>query len=862
MATLEPKHVVLAVFGGLFLSYIPAPARGVEPRAKVESGPTAAEEVAANAIWAAAAFGDREGAEPARATKRLMLVHEDVAGDTKVGRCGFGTPMRLGEKTYTRGIGVNSRCVLRVLTTQPAARFVADIGLDRNVDNTAASVTMHVSVDGKDRFQTPVLRPDGKVQAIDVPLDGATTFDLVVNDGGDGRGWDQADWADARVVLQDGTQLWLDELANQASPACALPFSFIYGGQPSSEILPQWQRQVSSEQIDATRTRRIVTLTDPKSQLEVQAVATVYTDTPGVDWTLFFTNRGPQDTPVLEQVRAVDTTVSLSLGATPVIHRLRGSTCAADDWMPFDESLPPGKRVEFGAVNGRSAADSPFFTVDWGSGGVVTAVGWSGQWRGEVEHTPGRVVRIQAGMQHLRLSLRPGESIRSPRVMQLYWSGGDQYRAYNLFRQTMLAHIVPRCDGRTAMPPIVHLSTSFYELNGTTEANVLSHLEAVKGLGFEMFWLDAYWTRDGFPAGMGHYGFPIERVEPRDRFPRGIQPIRDAVHQAGLKYLMWFEPERVHPGTAIAQEHPEYVISPGGDGSGLFNLGLPAAREFMTRYLMTVIKEYGLDCLRIDFNIDPLPYWEFLNQQDPARVGIGEIRYVEGLYRMWDDLLSAYPHLLIDNCASGGRRIDLETCARSLPLWRSDNTCDMVGSDPGRIAHAAIKNQLMSLGLNRYVPLSTVGQMGTTPYLFRSGFNGGIAFAEDCRGADFPRDQLRQAIAEGQQIRPYWLGNFYPLSDPTLDPAAWCVMQYHRAAESDGIVVCFRRERSPYASFDCALREVDPAADYEVIERPGYPSSPPMTVKGAQLQRYRAVIDSQPGSLILEYRRAAPRQEK
>jgi alpha-galactosidase len=277
---------------------------------------------------------------------------------------------------------------------------------------------------------------------------------------------------------------------------------------------------------------------------------------------------------------------------------------------------------------------------------------------------------------------------------------------------------------------------------------------------------------------------------------------------------------------------------------------------------MTVIKEYGLDCLRIDFNIDPLPYWEFLNQQDPARVGIGEIRYVEGLYRMWDDLLSAYPHLLIDNCASGGRRIDLETCARSLPLWRSDNTCDMVGSDPGRIAHAAIKNQLMSLGLNRYVPLSTVGQMGTTPYLFRSGFNGGIAFAEDCRGADFPRDQLRQAIAEGQQIRPYWLGNFYPLSDPTLDPAAWCVMQYHRAAESDGIVVCFRRERSPYASFDCALREVDPAADYEVIERPGYPSSPPMTVKGAQLQRYRAVIDSQPGSLILEYRRAAPRQEK
>ena len=396
-------------------------------------------------------------------------------------------------------------------------------------------------------------------------------------------------------------------------------------------------------------------------------------------------------------------------------------------------------------------------------------------------------------------------------------------------------------------------------MNSSTEANVLSHLEAVKGLGFEMFWLDAYWTRDGFPAGMGNYGFPLERVEPRDRFPHGMQTIRDAVHQAGLKYLMWFEPERVHPGTAIAKEHPDWVISPAGDGSGLFNLGLPAAREFMTRYLTAVIQEYGLDCLRIDFNIDPLPFWEFLNQQDPARVGMGEIRYVEGLYQMWDDLLTTYPHLLIDNCASGGRRIDLETCSRALPLWRSDNTCDMVGSDPARIAHAAIKNQLMSLGLNRYVPFSTVGQMGSTPYLFRSGFNAGIAFAEDCRPADYPRDQLRQAIDEGKRIRPYWFGDFYPLSEPTLDSSAWCVMQYHRPVESDGIVVCFRRERSPYASFDCQLRDIDPAADYEIQPFSGYQPASPVTIQGRELQNYRAVIDEKPGSVILEYRRVSPR---
>ncbi len=49
-----------------------------------------------------------------------------------------------------------------------------------------------------------------------------------------------------------------------------------------------------------------------------------------------------------------------------------------------------------------------------------------------------------------------------------------------------------------------------------------------------------------------------------------------------------------------------------------------------------------------------------------------EIRYIEGLYTFWDELRLRHPNLIIDNCASGGRRIDLETVSRSVALWRSD----------------------------------------------------------------------------------------------------------------------------------------------------------------------------------------------
>lgn len=816
--------------------------------------PDMAAQIALNRQWAEQAFS-ATAAAPRRASS-LAIAHEDVAGDTKVGRCAFGGPIRLGDRIYPRGVGVNSTSVLRLSLVKPAARLRAVIGLDRNVDGTAASVRFHVQVAGKDLLVTEIIRAGAPPREIDVPLGGATEVGLVVDDAGDGRGWDQGDWADARVVLEDGTEVWLDDLARQARWLPALPFSFVYGGKPSAQLLGAWQRTEAVEARDDGTVHKALTLSDPATGLQVKAVCTIYTDTPGADWTLHFTNTGAADTPVLEQIRPLDVTAEIGIGSEVMLHRLNGSQCQPDDWLPFDQAVAPGQKIEMSTANGRSSSISPFYDLEWGGGGVITAIGWSGQWTASVELRQGKL-RSQAGMANLHLVLHPGETVRSPRILQLQWSGEPGAEgARNLFRQTMLAHIVPRANGRPTRPPIAYLSTSFYELNNSNEENVLSHLRATRGLGFEVFWLDAYWTGpSGFPDSMGNYGLPLESVEPRDRFPHGLASIGKAVREAGLGFLMWFEPERVAPGTRLAREHPQWVISPGGDGSGLLNLGLPAAREYMTAYLDAAIKEYGLAWLRIDYNIDPLGFWQHMDKRDGSRVGMTEIRYVEGLYRMWDDLRAANPGLRIDNCASGGRRIDLETCARATPLWRSDNTCDMVGDDPDVILNAALKNQLMSAGLNRYLPFSTVGQMGATPYLVRSGFNGGIAFAQDIRPPGYPRDLLRQAIAEGKRLRPYWLGEFYPLSEVTTSPRDWCVTQYHRPEAGDGIVVAFRRHRSPYSGYECRLRDILPQARYQVTQYHTYDPEPPALVRGADLAHLNVTVTDCPGSVLVEYKR-------
>jgi alpha-galactosidase len=244
--------------------------------------------------------------------------------------------------------------------------------------------------------------------------------------------------------------------------------------------------------------------------------------------------------------------------------------------------------------------------------------------------------------------------------------------------------------------------------------------------------------------------------------------------------------------------------------------------------------------------------WDILDQEDPDRAGIAEVRYVEGLYRMWDDILAAHPGLFIDNCASGGQRIDIELCSRSIPLWRTDGTITPLMEK--NYEEAALRNQVITAGLSRYLPFHVSGQMGATPYLFRSGFNGGIAFCEDIRSAEYPRDQLAAAIAEGKRIRKYYSGDFYALSDVSTDPSAWLVMHYHLRETREGMVMAFRRPGSPYTGFACTLRGIQPDAPYDVTLSRGFERGEPVRMAGAYLVKYDARIEEAPGSLVLEYR--------
>ena len=130
-----------------------------------------------------------------------------------------------------------------------------------------------------------------------------------------------------------------------------------------------------------------------------------------------------------------------------------------------------------------------------------------------------------------------------------------------------------------------------------------------------------------------------------------------------MQTLLWFEPERVAEGSWLATNKPEWVL--GGKAGGLLNFGNPDVLKWITDKVDKVLVEEGIDLYRQDFNMDPLDYWR--RADAPDRQGISEIRHVTNLLAYWDELQRRHPDLLIDECASGGRRNDIEMMRRAVP---------------------------------------------------------------------------------------------------------------------------------------------------------------------------------------------------
>ena len=607
------------------------------------------------------------------------------------------------------------------------------------------------------------------------------------------------------------------------------PFSFACDGKPSASFICKWKYSVKKETApEPGAVHYVYSYAHPDNGLRVECDVTGYTDYPAVEWVLHFTNGGKENSPRISDVNVSDVSFRSSVAGDFKVHYAYGSRALRSDFSPLLKRLALGDSLYLKPLGGRSSDNTalPFYNIELpdpeGSyRGVMVAVGWTGTWFSKVSCDNERQVVMKSGNACLNAFLYPNESIRTSRVCLLFWNGGNAFAGNNEFRRFILAHHTRKTDGK---PTVYPLSASLnygdplpcdeYTCLTSDYAVAIIRRHAQFKIVPEMFWLDAGWYK-GASEYNDWYGQVGNWVVDSLRFPTGFRTISEECHKLGAKLMVWFEPERVMPGTIWAVQHPEWMLHGDGKKSAedknpyLFNMGDAGALKWLCRYMGDFIEQNGIDFYRQDFNIRPEIYWK--NNDEVGREGICEIRYVEGLYAYWDYLLNRFPHLQIDNCASGGRRIDLETTSRSAPLWRTDYH---YGEPNGYQCH--------TYGLSLYLPQHGTCTMRDDVYTYRSSFSGIYSYWWKLTNKSFSLDRMRAAIGEYKDLRPYYREDYYPLSgvdrDITTD-SVWLAYQLYRPSDRSGYIVAYRRKDNADSTYTVRLMGLAPDSAYTLTDK-------------------------------------------
>ena len=617
-------------------------------------------------------------------------------------------------------------------------------------------------------------------------------------------------------------------------------FSFVYDGKRSSELLTTWDLERTTRTIDENRTEYALAWSDPQTGLTVRCVGIAYRDYPNVEWTLYFKNTADKDSPILTDIRPLDIQLESRLATDGdtgefLLHHNDGSRTVPSDYRPLVTMLGPDADKRVGAIGGRSTGgDFAYFNLERSpEEGMIIAVGWPGQWAGSFVRDQAGPLRIRIGQELIHCTLRPGEEIRTPLIALQFWKGGDWLRAQNVWRRWFIAHNLRRPGGQ--LPPMQWCGAATIGgglMEEVTEENSKQYVDAylARGLKPDFWWMDAGW----YPCRGSWPNTGTWEVD-RTRFPRGIRAVSDYLHQNGIRTILWFEPERVTPNTWLADNHPEWLL----DGC-LFDYGNPAAWQWMVERVDSLLVSEGIDIFRQDFNMEPLAYWQA--HDAPDRQGMTEMRHVTGLLAFWDELLRRHPEMLYDNCASGGRRNDLESMRRGVPYTKSDYALEPVGV------------QCETYGISLWLPYYAATWMwNDDAYTCRSNMahvTGALLNLEDPnQGRQFPQrlDEWRKTVAN-------YYGDFWPLTPYSLENNVWIGWQFDRPEAGEGVVQVFRRAENDNASSTFRLRGLERDAVY-VLTNLDVPGEMEMTGRELLDVGLPVSIQEKPGAAIITYKR-------
>jgi alpha-galactosidase len=464
----------------------------------------------------------------------------------------------------------------------------------------------------------------------------------------------------------------------------------------------------------------------------------------------------------------------------------------------WDEAMPPrGFRLQtmaldeisgptsFGAADdGRSSGDYlPWLALMAPGGGLFAALVWSGRWQLQL-HQVGDAHSLAFGISDFAHLLQPGERLAMPGVILSGYTG-DLDDGANSWRDWVNRHWTPAVPENWPWVQYNH----WYAYAGDISADrLLAEAKDAAEVGCEVFVIDDGWFRGRRPesyfAGWGDW------VEDIAKFPDGLGAFRSRVHQLGMKFGLWVEPERADNTGELLHAHPGWVATrdgepiarqgrTGAEGVHLC-LGNPEVQRWMIADMVRVVREYGVDWLKWDYNIG---YGLGCNAESHGhQTTDGHYAHTLGLYHVLGSIMEACPDLMIENCASGGHRVDLGMLRYAHTSWISDYT------------HRAASCRQHVQGAGLFLPLHHLNTWvldDRTTTEFRSRMGG--AFGVSCHLGHWTsseRDLFGHAVSEYRRLRPFLGGQRFLLTGPLHQD--WEIWQLVHPSGDQFAVLAFR----------------------------------------------------------------------
>ena len=298
---------------------------------------------------------------------------------------------------------------------------------------------------------------------------------------------------------------------------------------------------------------------------------------------------------------------------------------------------------------------------------------YSGSFAIKVEAEQFGTTRLVVGLNPDTFSwkLEPGEEFQTPEVALNFSAEGLNGMSQG-FHSFFNEHLI-RSKFKNQVRPILvnNWEATYFDFN---EEKIVALADSAKELGLELVVLDDGWfgKRNDDNSSLGDWFVNTEKL------PNGIKGLADAVHARGLKFGLWVEPEMVNVDSELYRAHPDWILHvPDYKPSfGRHQLILDLSREDVCDYVLDAMRKVfssaPLDYVKVDMNRHMT---ESFSAKLPAdRQLETQHRYMLGLYKIWETLVTEFPDILFENCSGGGGRFDAGFLYYMPQTWTSDNS--------------------------------------------------------------------------------------------------------------------------------------------------------------------------------------------